>query len=137
MSCVTYVSCVFRAAGSLECVRCLLDHGAEVDMTDMKGQTPLFVAVKDQHLECAGWVGSWGGGDNEEEVGSNFRSCSGTLLLENCPFVGAGDKAAVTKTYLYCSQSRLITGTSSPCCMCLILPVLPPDHPRVGGSGCF
>ena len=45
--------CCCPAADSLECVRCLLDLGAEVDLTDMKGQTPLFVAVKDQHLECA------------------------------------------------------------------------------------
>ena len=39
-------------AGSLSCLSVLLDHGAEVDCLDVKCQTPLFVALINQHWEC-------------------------------------------------------------------------------------
>lgn len=39
--------------GSASAVNILLDHGAQIDSTDLKQQTPLFVAIKQNHLDCA------------------------------------------------------------------------------------
>ena len=41
------------AAGNVEAIKCLVKHGAEVDLTDVKAQTPLFVAIVNQHWESA------------------------------------------------------------------------------------
>ncbi|XP_002733746.1 ankyrin repeat and SOCS box protein 12-like [Saccoglossus kowalevskii] len=38
--------------GNTECVKCLLKHGAKVDIPDMKAQTPLFMAVQNNQVEC-------------------------------------------------------------------------------------
>lgn len=38
--------------GHLNCVKVLLEHGADVDSLDVKAQTPLFTAVSHGHLEC-------------------------------------------------------------------------------------
>ncbi len=42
----------FFIAGCVESIKVLLDHGAQVDKTDVKAQTPLFVAMVNQHWEC-------------------------------------------------------------------------------------
>ncbi|KAL8608038.1 hypothetical protein ACOMHN_023854 [Nucella lapillus] len=39
--------------GHTDCVERLLDHGAIVDLPDVKGQTPLLVAVAHRHHACA------------------------------------------------------------------------------------
>ena len=39
--------------GHAECVEYLIKTGANVDLIDMKAQTPLFVAIKNKHLRCA------------------------------------------------------------------------------------
>ncbi|XP_012940522.1 ankyrin repeat and SOCS box protein 12 [Aplysia californica] len=39
--------------GHLECLTCLVDVGARIDIVDVKCQTPLFVAVKNRRLECS------------------------------------------------------------------------------------
>ncbi|XP_070536563.1 ankyrin repeat and SOCS box protein 1-like [Ptychodera flava] len=38
--------------GHVNCIECLLNHGASVDIADMKAQTPLFMAVQNAHTEC-------------------------------------------------------------------------------------
>jgi len=40
-------------SGQKEAVSTLLKRGARVDVTDVKAQTPLFIAVVNQHWECA------------------------------------------------------------------------------------
>jgi hypothetical protein len=45
------------SAGSLDCLRLLLGCSAKVDEIDVKAQTPLFVAVVNQHWECARYSG--------------------------------------------------------------------------------
>ena len=48
------LDCIFfSSAGHLECVQMLVDHGAAVDLVDVKAQTPLFVAIVNQHWECS------------------------------------------------------------------------------------
>jgi hypothetical protein len=37
----------------VENVRVLLTHGAQIDVADAKKQTPLFVALINQHWDCA------------------------------------------------------------------------------------
>lgn len=39
--------------GNVDCVRLLLDHGAITDTSDIKAQTPLFLALRNQHLKVA------------------------------------------------------------------------------------
>lgn len=39
--------------GHTECVKCLLLNGADVDIPDVKAQTPLLSALKGNHLQCA------------------------------------------------------------------------------------
>jgi hypothetical protein len=34
-------------------IKILLSHGAQIDLVDVKAQTPLFVAMVNQHWECA------------------------------------------------------------------------------------
>lgn len=41
------------AGGNADCVRLLLDFGAMIDSSDIKAQTPLFLALRNQHLEVA------------------------------------------------------------------------------------
>ena len=36
----------------MKCVTHLIYQGADIDMADCKAQTPLFVAVKNKHLDC-------------------------------------------------------------------------------------
>ncbi len=50
---VTLFDYTFDAAGSLCAIRVLLSHGANVDLVDVKAQTPLFVALVNQKWECA------------------------------------------------------------------------------------
>ena len=40
-------------AGCADSIKVLLEHGAKVDKSDVKAQTPLFVATVNQHWECA------------------------------------------------------------------------------------
>ena len=40
-------------AGYKESIKILLENGAQVDKVDVKAQTPLFVAMVNQHWECA------------------------------------------------------------------------------------
>ena len=40
-------------AGVVEAVEVLLSHGADADRVDVKAQTPLFVAMVNQHWKCA------------------------------------------------------------------------------------
>ena len=40
-------------AGNVGAIEFLVSRGAEVDVTDVKAQTPLFVAVVNQHWESA------------------------------------------------------------------------------------
>ena len=40
-------------AGAVEAVEVLLSHGADADKVDVKAQTPLFVAMVNQHWKCA------------------------------------------------------------------------------------
>lgn len=49
---IIYFLAVF-SAGHPETIRVLLSHGADVDLADVKAQTPLFVAVVNQHWQCA------------------------------------------------------------------------------------
>ncbi|HIE82492.1 MAG TPA: ankyrin repeat domain-containing protein, partial [Dehalococcoidia bacterium] len=49
MSC-SHVHCIL--AGCLESIQVLLENDASIDKTDVKAQTPLFVAMVNQHWEC-------------------------------------------------------------------------------------
>ncbi|XP_053555196.1 ankyrin repeat and SOCS box protein 12 [Bombina bombina] len=40
------------AKGFVQCLKVLLDNGAEVDSLDVKAQTPLYIAVNYGHLDC-------------------------------------------------------------------------------------
>ena len=40
------------AAGHVECVRLLVHHGADVNLPDVKAQSPLMMAVKNRHIAC-------------------------------------------------------------------------------------
>ena len=37
---------------SLSCVKVLIQFGAEVDLQDSKGQTPLYLALEAGHTDC-------------------------------------------------------------------------------------
>ncbi|XP_063789339.1 ankyrin repeat and SOCS box protein 1 isoform X1 [Pseudophryne corroboree] len=43
---------VAATAGHADCVSLLIQHGADLELVDVKGQTPLFVATENGHLEC-------------------------------------------------------------------------------------
>ena len=45
--------CISHLAGQKEVITILLENAAEVDKVDVKAQTPLFVAMVNQHWECA------------------------------------------------------------------------------------
>jgi len=38
--------------GYIDCLELLLQHGADVNVPDIKAQTPLTMAVKNQHIKC-------------------------------------------------------------------------------------
>ena len=40
----------FISVGNAKCVEYMISWGADVDVIDLKGQTPLYVAVKNKHL---------------------------------------------------------------------------------------
>ncbi|XP_015256681.1 PREDICTED: ankyrin repeat and SOCS box protein 12-like [Cyprinodon variegatus] len=63
------------ALGHLRCLELLLDHGAEVDVLDVKAQTPLFTAVSGKHLDCAAALLKAGADPN----GSQYNNCSPVL----------------------------------------------------------
>ena len=44
---------IFYLAGSVDAVKILLGCSAKLDEIDVKAQTPLFVALVNQHWECA------------------------------------------------------------------------------------
>ena len=44
---------LFQTAGHKDAIKFLLENGAQVDKVDVKAQTPLFVAMVNQHWECA------------------------------------------------------------------------------------
>lgn len=44
------------AAGFKEVVEFLVESGADLDCVDVKGQTPLFVALVTQHWDCARYL---------------------------------------------------------------------------------
>ena len=47
-----FKSIVLCSAGCYESIEILLEHGAEIDKTDVKSQTPLFIAMVNQHWKC-------------------------------------------------------------------------------------
>ncbi|XP_053547652.1 ankyrin repeat and SOCS box protein 12-like [Bombina bombina] len=62
--------------GSLQCLKILLDHGAEVDSLDVKAQTPLFTAVSAGHLDCVRELLKVGANPG----GSIYNNCSPVLI---------------------------------------------------------
>jgi len=38
--------------GFVDCLEMLICHGADLDVPDIKAQTPLMMAVKNQHINC-------------------------------------------------------------------------------------
>ncbi|XP_004073482.1 ankyrin repeat and SOCS box protein 12 [Oryzias latipes] len=63
------------ALGHLRCLELLLEHGAEVDVLDVKAQTPLFTAVSGKHLDCVVSLLKAGADPN----GSQYNNCSPLL----------------------------------------------------------
>ncbi|XP_017275294.1 ankyrin repeat and SOCS box protein 12 [Kryptolebias marmoratus] len=63
------------ALGHLRCLELLLEHGAEVDILDVKAQTPLFTAVSGKHLDCVVALLKAGADPN----GSQYNNCSPVL----------------------------------------------------------
>ncbi|KAF7227721.1 ankyrin repeat and SOCS box protein 12 [Nothobranchius furzeri] len=63
------------ALGHLRCLELLLEHGAEVDVLDVKAQTPLFTAVSGKHLDCVVALLKAGADPN----GSQYNNCSPVL----------------------------------------------------------
>ncbi|NP_001087263.1 ankyrin repeat and SOCS box-containing 12 L homeolog [Xenopus laevis] len=61
--------------GFLNCLKILLDNGAEVDRLDVKAQTPLFTAVSAGHLECVKALLQAGA----NPCGSMYNNCSPIL----------------------------------------------------------
>lgn len=61
--------------GHLNCVKVLLEHGADVDSLDVKAQTPLFTAVSHGHLECVRMLLEAGACPS----GSIYNNCSPVL----------------------------------------------------------
>ena len=47
-----YDKILFYSAGHEDCVRYLIEQGADVNVSDIKAQTALYVAVKNKHLNC-------------------------------------------------------------------------------------
>ncbi|XP_014860858.1 PREDICTED: ankyrin repeat and SOCS box protein 12 [Poecilia mexicana] len=63
------------ALGHLKCLEVLLEHGAEIDVLDVKAQTPLFTAVSGKHLDCVAALLKAGADPN----GSQYNNCSPVL----------------------------------------------------------
>lgn len=63
------------ALGHLRCLKVLLEHGAEIDVLDVKAQTPLFTAVSGKHLDCVAALLRAGADPN----GSPHNNCSPLL----------------------------------------------------------
>ncbi|XP_047209890.1 ankyrin repeat and SOCS box protein 12b [Girardinichthys multiradiatus] len=63
------------ALGHLKCLELLLEHGAEIDILDVKAQTPLFTAVSGKHLNCVVALLKAGADPN----GSQYNNCSTVL----------------------------------------------------------
>ncbi|MED6264342.1 hypothetical protein CHARACLAT_013856 [Characodon lateralis] len=63
------------ALGHLKCLELLLEHGAEIDILDVKAQTPLFTAVSGKHLDCVVALLKAGADPN----GSHYNNCSPVL----------------------------------------------------------
>ncbi|KAM4586632.1 ankyrin repeat and SOCS box protein 12-like [Fundulus diaphanus] len=63
------------ALGHLRCLELLLEHGAEIDVLDVKAQTPLFTAVGGKHLDCVVALLKAGADPN----GSQYNNCSPVL----------------------------------------------------------
>ncbi|KAK7899535.1 hypothetical protein WMY93_020388 [Mugilogobius chulae] len=63
------------ALGHLRCLELLLEHGAEIDVLDVKAQTPLFTAVSGKHLDCVVALLKSGADPN----GSQYNNCSPVL----------------------------------------------------------
>ena len=47
---------VIFSAGAVDAVQVLLQNSAKIDELDVKAQTPLFVAMVNQHWECARYL---------------------------------------------------------------------------------
>nr|XP_057918917.1 ankyrin repeat and SOCS box protein 12b [Doryrhamphus excisus]XP_057918918.1 ankyrin repeat and SOCS box protein 12b [Doryrhamphus excisus] len=60
------------ALGHLKCLELLMEHGAEIDILDVKAQTPLFTAVSGKHLDCVAALLKAGADPN----GSQYNNCS-------------------------------------------------------------
>ena len=45
--------CFIFPGGHETCLKLLIKAGADIHIVDVKGQTPLFVAVKNRRLQCA------------------------------------------------------------------------------------
>lgn len=43
---------VVISEGYVDCVELLVQHGADVNVPDIKAQTPLTMAVKNRHIKC-------------------------------------------------------------------------------------
>ncbi|KAM4733182.1 ankyrin repeat and SOCS box protein 12-like [Anableps anableps] len=63
------------ALGHPRCLELLLEHGAEIDILDVKAQTPLFTAVSGKHLDCVVTLLKAGADPN----GSQYNNCSPVL----------------------------------------------------------
>ena len=78
MHCQNYVFlyCVFLA-GNVECLVALIDAGADIECLDVKAQTPLFVALVNQHWDCAKVLLNAGADPN----GSQSNLCSPLSIM--------------------------------------------------------
>ena len=70
--------CLFPA-GHYDCVVFLVKCGAEVNIPDVKGQTPLFVAVKNKHSQCVWYLLRAGADPN----GNSHNICAPLYLAAN------------------------------------------------------
>ncbi|KAM6151047.1 ankyrin repeat and SOCS box protein 12 [Rhynchocyon petersi] len=61
--------------GFLNCMRVLLEHGADIDSLNIKAQTPLFTAVSHGHLDCVRMLLEAGACP----AGSIYNNCSPVL----------------------------------------------------------
>ena len=91
------------SGGHGECVSLLLDHGCSIDIPDVKGQTPLHVAVKNMHNKCAELLLERGADPNGHPHNRTTPLCiaamQGSLDLVQ---VGFPDWSGVNKTVNQC-----------------------------------